>query len=202
MQQCLTKHVARIWLFVQPDESWQSVKSSFEASLNDKRVNTFIFTGLCYSSRFVKILVAYSGIMEIFLLNLVMKEEKTITLYFRPQKLLKPNFTPMYIHDTVNITSVSFSNTLHKVQMLIDFQHDAICWIIMSMTQLRLKKDGEKMTEWMGVYFGNHRLVIFQAFIRNSKIFQWTSLQYLQWKLYYWVNFWKNTICKNDLIDF
>lgn len=75
MQQCLTKHVARIWLFVQPDESlWQSVKSSFEASLNDRRVNSF--TGLCYPSWFVKILVAYSGIMEIFLLNLVMKEEK------------------------------------------------------------------------------------------------------------------------------
>lgn len=65
--------------------------------------------------------------MEIFLLNLVMKEEKTITLYFRPQKLLKPNFKPMHIHDTANITSVSFSNTLYKMQMLIDFQHDAIC---------------------------------------------------------------------------
>lgn len=58
------------------------------------------------------------------------------------------------------------------------------------------------MTEWMGVYFGNHRLVIFQAFIKNSKIFQLTSLQYLQWKLYFWVNFLKITICKNDLIDF
>lgn len=168
MQEFLTKHGARIWLFVQPDKLlWQSVNSSFEASLNNRRVNTF--TGLYYPSWLVKILVAYIGIMEIFLLNLVMKEEKTITLYFRPQKLLKPNFKPMYIHDTVNITSVSFSNTLHKVQMLIDFQHDAICWI-MSMTQLRLKKDGEKMTEWMGGYFGNHRLVIFQAFIKNDLI--------------------------------
>lgn len=31
----------------------------------------------------------------------------------------------MYFHDTVNTTSVSFSNTLHE-QILIDFQHDAI----------------------------------------------------------------------------